>query len=90
MLLSMHENLDKFIAILEKVVSGNGELNAIESELLNISNNLKISLSAVNKDDLDLKKKINIIEKLILKIEKKFKKSSTLLEEFKKFIEQKK
>ena len=86
----MHENLDKFIAILEKVVSGNGELNAIESELLNISNNLKINLSAVNKDDLDLKKKINIIEKLILKIEKKFKKSSILLEEFKKFIEQKK
>ena len=86
----MHENLDKFIAILEKVVSGNGDLNAIESELLNISNNLKISLSAVNKDDLDLKKKINIIEKLILEIEKKFKKSSNLLEEFKKFIEQKK
>ena len=85
----MHENLDKFIAILEKVVSGNGELNAIESELLNISNNLKINLSAVNKDDLDLKKKIKFW-KINFKNWKKFKKSSTLLEEFKKFIEQKK
>ena len=46
-------------------------------------------MSELNKDDLDLSKKINKIENLILEIEKKFKKSSILLEEFKKFIEQK-
>ena len=85
----MHENLDKFITILEKVISGNSDLNGIESELLNVSSNLKTDLLKLNKDDLDLSKKINKIENLILEIEKKFKKSSILLEEFKKFIEQK-
>ena len=85
----MHENLDRFITILEKVISGKNNLNAIESELLNISIIIKTSLSEPNKDDLDLSKKINKIENLILEIEKKFKKSSILLEEFKKFIEQK-
>ena len=85
----MHENLDKFITILEKVISGNSDLNGIESELLNVSSNLKTDLLKLNKDDLDLSKKINKIENLILEIEKKFKKKSILLEEFKKFIEQK-
>ena len=85
----MHENLDKFITILEKVISGKNNLNGVESELLNISTILKTNLSELNKDDLDLSKKINKIENLILEIEKKFKKSSILLEEFKKFIEQK-
>ena len=46
-------------------------------------------MSEPNKDDLDLSKKINKIENLILEVEKKFKKKSILLEEFKKFIEQK-
>ena len=85
----MHENLDKFITILEKVISGKNNFNAIESELLNISIIIKTSLSEPNKDDLDLSKKINKIENLILEVEKKFKKKSILLEEFKKFIEQK-
>ena len=85
----MHENLDKFITILEKVISGNSDLNGIESELLNVSSNLKTDLLKLNKDDLDLSKKINKIENLILEVEKKFKKKSILLEEFKKFIEQK-
>ena len=85
----MHENLDKFITILEKVISGKNNLNAIESELLNISTIIKTNLSEPNKDDLDLSKKINKIENLILEVEKKFKKKSILLEEFKKFIEQK-
>jgi len=57
----MHENLDKFITILEKVISGKNNLNAIESELLNISIIIKTSLSEPNKDDLDLSKKINKI-----------------------------
>ena len=70
----MHENLDKFITILEKVISGKNNLNGVESELLNISTILKTNLSELNKDDLDLSKKINKIENLILEIEKKFKK----------------
>ena len=74
----MHENLDKFITILEKVISGKNNLNGVESELLNISTILKTNLSELNKDDLDLSKKINKIENLILEIEKKFKKSSIL------------
>ena len=67
----MHENLDKFITILEKVISGKNNLNGVESELLNISTILKTNLSELNKDDLDLSKKINKIENLILEIEKK-------------------
>ena len=70
----MHENLDKFITILEKVISGKNNLNGVESELLNISTILKTNLSELNKDDLDLSKKINKIENLILKIEKSLKK----------------
>ena len=70
----MHENLDKFITILEKVISGKNNLNGVESELLNISTILKTNLSELNKDDLDLSKKINKIENLILEIEKSLKK----------------
>ena len=50
----MHENLDKFITILEKVISGKNNLNGVESELLNISTILKTNLSELNKDDFDL------------------------------------
>ena len=86
----MHESLDKFITILEKIISGNSDLSLIESDLLNISNSFKTNQSEINKEDFDLINKINKIEKLISEIEKKFEKKSTLLEEFKKYIEQKK
>ena len=86
----MHESLDKFITVLEKVISGESNLSVIESDLLNISNSFKTNLSEINNADSDLIMKINKIEKLILEIEKRFEKRSVLLEEFKKYIEQKK
>ena len=74
----MHESLDKFITILEKIISGNSDLSLIESDLLNISNSFKTNQSEINKEDFDLINKINKIEKLISEIEKKFEKKSTL------------